>query len=307
MKTDRLLSIVIHLLNNDTVSAAKLADRFEVSKRTILRDIAQISQAGIPIASLPGVNGGYSIMKGYKLDGRLVSAEDQDLIITALKGFASAYGNKQYSELFDKISSVFSKRQERHIFLDFGATGEDGETQRKLELLEGAIVDKKAVKIQYVGAAGAKSQRIIEPLALSYRWYAWYLLAYCRERNDYRIFKLTRIFELTDTNLPFYKEHGDSSELLEKVYGNMGGKEVDASLLCKAEMRVQICEYLDGTIVETLENGDFILEIHPLEDERMWYAMLLSFGDAVTVLKPEALKIRLRKTAENILSLYRKW
>jgi len=90
MKMERLLSIIIYLLNHDTVSAAKLAERFAVSKRTILRDIEQISLAGIPVKSLPGANGGYSIMDGFKLDGRLVSAEDQASIITALEGFLSA-------------------------------------------------------------------------------------------------------------------------------------------------------------------------------------------------------------------------
>ena len=97
MKTDRLLFIVIYLLNHDTVSAAKLAERFEVSKRTILRDIEQISLAGIPIKSLPGANGGYSIMEGYKINGQLVNKEDHATIITALKGFLSAYDNNHFA------------------------------------------------------------------------------------------------------------------------------------------------------------------------------------------------------------------
>jgi len=305
MKTERLLSIVIYLLNHDTVSAAKLAERFAVSKRTILRDIEQISLAGIPVTSLPGANGGYSIMEGFKLDGRLVSAEDQASIITALEGFLSAYDNKRYNEVLEKISSILPKQQSRHIFLDFGASGENSEVQAKLRTFEKAIKDKNIVQISYVNALGGSSSRNVEPIALNYRWYAWYLLAYCQTKQDYHIFKLTRISELEPAKTPFTKEHGDPAALLEQAFQGVGRRELDITLLCKAEVRVQACEYLAGDIVETLENGDFIMRMHAIEDERMWFAMLLSFGDKITVLEPEELKMRLTETAENIFSLYK--
>lgn len=306
MKTDRLLSIVIYLLNHDTVSAAKLAERFEVSKRTILRDIEQIAFAGIPIKSLLGVNGGYSIMEGFKLDGRLVNTEDQVSIITALKGFLSAYDNNRYNEALEKISSILPKQQSQYIFLDFGASGENNEIQTKLKIFEKAIYNKKAVQILYVNAMGGTSNRLVEPIALNYRWYAWYLLAYCQTKQDYRIFKLARISELEPTGTPFMKEHGDPAPLSERAFQGSGRKGLDITLLCKAEVKVQVCEYLGGTIEETLDNDDFIMRMYSLEDERMWFAMLMSFGDKVTVLEPEELKTRIAETAEKTLSLYKK-
>ena len=305
MKTERLLSIVIYLLNHDTVSAAKLAERFEVSKRTILRDVEQISSAGIPIKSLPGANGGYSIMEGYKLDGRIINAEDQASIITALKGFLSSYDDKHYNEVLEKISSILPEKQSQYIFLDFGASGENREIQGKLKTLENAIQSKTVVQISYVNALGGASRRHVEPIALNYRWYAWYLLAYCQTKQDYRIFKLARISELEPTRIPFTKEHGDPAMLLEQAFQEVGRRELNITLLCKAEAKVQICEYLNGNIVETLENGDFIMRMNVLEDERTWFAMLLSFGDKVKVLEPVDLITRLTKTAENILSLYK--
>ena len=305
MKTERLLSIVIYLLNHDTVSAAKLAERFAVSKRTIFRDIEQISLAGIPVKSLPGANGGYSIMEGFKLDGRLVSAEDQASIITALEGFLSAYDNKRYTEVLEKISSILPRQQSQHIFLDFGASGENSEVQAKLRTFEKAIKDKNVVQISYVNALGGSSSRTIEPIALNYRWYAWYLLAYCQTKQDYRIFKLARISELEPTEALFTKEHADPTVLLEQAFQGSGRKELEITLLCKAEVEVQICEYLGGTLIERLENGDFIMRMYALEDERMWFAMLLSFGNKVTVLEPEELKTRLMETVKNIFSLYK--
>ena len=306
MKTDRLLSIVIYLLNHDTVSAAKLAEKFEVSKRTILRDIEQISLAGIPIKSVPGVNGGYSIMEGYKLDGRLVTAGDQTSIVTALRGFLSAYDGKRYNDILEKISSIVPKEQKQTIFYDFGASGENNEIQIKLKTFEKAIHDKMAVQISYVNALGGSSNRLIEPLALNYRWYAWYLLAYCTAKQDYRIFKLVRISNIESTKTAFSKDHSDPATLLEKAFQGGKQKSFEISLLCKSEVKVQVREYLGGTVEKTFDNGDIILHMSVLEDERMWFAMLLSFGDKVTVLAPEELKNRITETAKRILSAYHK-
>lgn len=305
MKTDRLLSIVIYLLNHDTVSAAKLAERFEVSKRTILRDMEQISLAGIPIQSLPGANGGYSIMEGFKLDGRLVSADEQASIITALKGFLSAYDHKRYSNVLEKLSSILPVQQKQHIFLDFGASGENSEVQAKLANLEKAIQDSNTLRVSYVNAKGEASIRIVEPVALTYRWYAWYLLAYCQMKQDYRIFKLARMQRLEPTGAPYTKEHGDPAVLLDRAFQGSGSKCLQITLLCKAEVQIPLCEYLGGTITEVLDNGDFMMRIHASEDERMWFAMLLSFGDSVKVLEPKELQTRLTETAKKIITLYK--
>ena len=304
MKTDRLLSIIIYLLNHNTVSAAKLAGKFEVSKRTIIRDIEQISLAGIPIKSFPGINGGYSVMEGYKIDGRLVSAEDQATIITALKGFLSAYDNNRYNDVLEKVLSILPPQKNQHIFLDFGASGENSETQEKLKLLEKAIKDKKTVQISYVNAYGGITNRFIEPVVLNYRWYAWYLLAFCTSKQDYRIFKLVRISEIERTETIFSKEHDNPAVLLEKAFQGDGRKNIDITLLCKADVKIQVCEYLDGTITETFENGDFIMRMNVIEDERMWFALLMSFGDNITVLEPEELKIRITDNAKKIISMY---
>jgi len=306
MKAYRLLSIVTYLLNHDTVSAAKLAERLEVSKRTILRDIEQLALAGVPIKSLPGANGGYSIMEGYKLNGQLINEAEQASIITALKGFISAHDNKKYNEVLEKISSILPKQhKQQHIFLDFGASGENDELQEKLKRIEKCIHDKHVIHISYVNAQGGASSRILEPVALNYRWYAWYLLAFCVAKQDYRIFKVARINELKCTNEPFSKEHDNPAILLEQTFNSGERKGLDIILLCKGCVKVQVSEYLNGTIVEVHENGDFIIHIHAIEDERMWFAMLLSFGNMVEVLEPAELKTRLIETAENILSVYK--
>ena len=246
MKTDRLLSIVIYLLNHDIASAAKLAARFEVSKRTILRDIEHISLAGIPIQSHPGAKGGYSIMEGYKLDGRIVNDDVMTTITTALQGLLSAYDNKRYNEALEKISSTFQQKQIQNIFLDFGASGENEEIQTRLKILENAMNVKYAVEISYENAMGYASRRLVEPIALNYRWYAWYLLAFCTSKKDYRIFKVARISKLEPAKIPFSIEHEEPAYLLEMAFQGGERKSLDITILCKAEIKVPICEYLGG-------------------------------------------------------------
>lgn len=304
MKIDRLLSIIIHLLNHEITSAAKLAERFEVSRRTILRDIERISLAGIPIQSIPGANGGYSIMEGYKLDGQLVNAHEQASIITALQGLSSAYDGNRYGETLEKMVSILKKPPAQYIFFDFGATCENKRIQIKVKTLEKAIQDKIAVKILYVNAAGNATCRLVEPVALNYRWYAWYILAYCTMRQDYRLFKLARIEELESANMAFSRKHGNPASLLEQADQSDLRKSLNVTLLCKAEVKVQVCEYLDGHLLENLKNGDFIFNMHVVEEERMWFAILLSFGDKITVVEPEELKNQLSGMARKILSVY---
>ena len=263
------------------VSAKELAERFEVSVRTIVRDIEALSAAGIPISSSTGVSGGYSVMEGYKLESRMINSEDQTAIITALKGLFTAYDGSRYADVLEKLSSIFQKQEQRRVFLDFGASGENADIQEKLKKLDDAIKNKAAVKIDYVNASGAASSRIVEPLALNYRWYAWYLLAFCTEKQDYRIFKLARINRFEPTNLSFSREHGDPEMLLESAFSNAGRRIPGIILQVKPFMKVQVCEYLNAEYMETLENGDYIMRIDAYENERMWFAMLMSFGNAV--------------------------
>jgi len=303
MKIDRLLSIVIYLLNHETVSARALAEKFEVSKRTILRDVEQISLAGIPIQSTQGINGGYSIMPGYKLERQFASGGDYSSIVTALSGMCSAYDDRRFGAALEKILSLMPKPPEQHIFFDFGAAKENAEIQTRLKMIEAAIVERRGVEISYLNAYGAASRRAVEPLALTYKWYAWYLLAYCEEKKDYRVFKVARIAEIILLQSHFAARE-NVAELLENAFRQDGMRYREVTLLCKAEIKTQAQEYLSGNVTEILENGDFILKFCPIESERVWFAMLLSFGDCVKVLEPEELKTRLTDTAKKILSLY---
>ena len=306
MKIDRLIGITMYLLNRNVVSAKELAERFEVSVRTIVRDVDALSIAGIPIASSTGASGGYEILDTFKLNKQITTMEDYLFIITALKGLCSAYDNKKINTTLEKLLTAgHYKDEEQRVFIDFGVVREGGNIPEFVREIEEAIHNKSIVEFDYTDSAGQKSHRTVEPLALNYRWYAWYLLAYCTYKNDYRFFKLNRLTDLTVTDKPINCEHGNVPELLEKQWSKDTRRYIPMKLLCKAEARAPIMEYMKGQIVEECENGDFVMVTYGMENERMWFSLLLGFGDSVEVLEPQEIIDMLKEKTLQIQNLYR--
>lgn len=305
MKIDRLMGITMYLLNRNVVSAKELAERFEVSVRTIVRDIESLSMAGIPISSSTGASGGYEILDTFKLNKQITTMEDYLFIITALKGMCSAYDSEKINITLEKLLTAgHYKDEEQRIFIDFGVVREGRSIPGFVREIEEAIQNKRIIEFDYADSAGQKSHRTVEPLALNYRWYAWYLLAYCTNKNDYRIFKLNRLTDLTVTDRQINCEHGNVPELLEKQWRDDTRRYIPMKLLCKAEVRVAIMEYMKGKIIEERENGDFVIATYGIENERMWLSLLLGFGDSIEVLEPQEVIDMLKEKALQIQNLY---
>lgn len=303
IKLDRLFGITTYLLNHKIVSARTLADRFEVSKRTIQRDIDALCLAGIPIITHHGSGGGYSVSEKFSLDKQIYSREDYQNIIIALKGFCSAYIKGKADPTLEKVlSTVSSLRQS--VVLDFGALREGGDLERTFSSLEEAILTETIVEIDYSDAEGRVSTRQVEPLLLTYKWYSWYLLAYCQKKGDYRLFKLPRIIRIEHKNMPFSIRHMDAAQILDECISKDTRRYFKIRLYCKAAVRQQVLEYLNGSISEELEDGAFIYELQLPEKERMWFSIIMGFGDQVAVLEPDEIKNKLLDTANKIIKIY---
>lgn len=302
MKTDRLFAITIYLLNHGVVSASALAERFEVSKRTIQRDIEALSQAGIPVTAAYGAEGGYHIMDGFKLSKGIAGADDYANIITALKGLSTAYHNDKVNATLEKAVAAMSGAQQR-VFVDFAVARESGGVNEHLNTIEQAIYAETPLLIEYTNAEGIASARTVEPLALTFQWYAWYLFAYCTEKRDYRLFKLARVSCCEPVEGAFTNVHGDVERLMKHSAASDTRRVYHVRLLCHRNIRQQALEYLKGTIVEERAYGDFVMALNvPLE--RMWFSLLMSFGDKVRVLEPAELRDMLAEKAREILSVH---
>lgn len=305
MKIDRLLRITVFLLNREKVSAHALADKFEVSQRTIQRDIEALNLAGVPIVSTYGAEGGYQILDSFKMERQTARDSDYLFILTALKGLATAYNNPKIDAVLEKIISVSnSNTLQSNIFLDFGVLREGKNTKDCISLLESAISEKKAVSFDYSSAEDVMGNHEVEPIALTYKWYSWYLFAFSNVKKDYRLYKLIRMSNLTTTDKPFLQIHESADSLL-KQHEVMDNREyIDIKLQCKAEVKAKAVEYFNGSIEKTCDNGDIILNLHLPENEHFWFGSLLAFGNKIIVLEPDSLKQRLYDKAKEILNTY---
>ena len=180
MRTDRLYAITVYLMNHGKTSAGELARRFEVSVRTIQRDMDSLCAAGIPIAATAGINGGYELAERFTLNNQIISRQDYSYILTALNGLATATGDRGISDIYEKISPAADENQ-TGIILDFSVLQEGN--SRFLPLLQTAVSERKAVRFRYTNSKNETKIHTVEPIAVIYRWYAWYLLAYSKRRT----------------------------------------------------------------------------------------------------------------------------
>lgn len=303
MKIDRLYSITIYLLNHGRTSASKLAAHFEVSLRTIQRDMDSLCLAGIPVVSVPGVSGGYEISERFRLNHLLAAPQDYSHILTALRGLVSATHDRRAEETLEKVASL-QKPEDGGIVLDFSVLREgDAAT---LGALQKAVKEKHPVCFTYTNNDGETRSHCVEPVALVYRWYAWYLLAYSTAREDYRLYKLVRMSDLKIRDLPFTREHEAASVILERNDRTDSRRYLSVLVKCRNAAKARAMEYLNGTLLEETAEGGCLMKLNVVENEQLWIGTLLSLGDDVEVIEPEEVRRRLLETAGKIISLYAK-
>ena len=300
MKIDRLIGIVVYLLNHGRTSAQKLAEEFEVSSRTITRDLESLDQAGIPIQSFCGVDGGYQIMDSFVLDRQVASSREYDWIVAALKGMASAYAGKSLKQALEKVQSM-SHTEEAIFSMDLGVASEDDKIKGQLMLLEKAIEEKCVVRFSYTNSHGEIKEIQVEPVCLQYKWYNWYLIAYYEKYQDYCMFKLVRMDKLQATDMKFMNGHKLSDIKLKDSTDRI----VHIRLYGKAAIKAKCREYLNGRITQEFENGDFEFSFSVPEHETFWYGVILSFGNKARIIEPQEIKERILKTCKEIQTEYK--
>ena len=297
MQESRLFKIVYHLLDKGQATAPELAEKFEVSVRTIYRDIDALSGAGIPIYAEAGRNGGIHLMNDFVLDKAVLSEEEKQEILTALQSI-NFTKNISSSQTLQKLSAIFNLSSENWIEVDFSRWGNKGTDNEKFELLKSAVIHQKCVKITYANSYGTISERIVQPLKMSYKSMSWYLKAYCTEKQDYRIFKLTRIIDLEVLADGFRKS---SFPKLDEAPGQTYNTII---LGFPQNMSYRVYDEFDKTRVSRRENGDLIVSVDMPEDEWL-IGYLLSFGTQVDIIEPEYLKEIVAEQAKKIYEKYK--
>lgn len=304
MKIDRLLEIIIILVNHDNVSARYLAEHFGVSVRTIQRDIISISAAGIPVYSSGGRYGGYSILPEYKIKNTNISSGEQQMIIKALESLATSYTNDTLRSLIEKYNSIVEREGGERVFWDFGVTKENKQVQDMNSMLEQAIAGRNHINFDYRNADGDKSHPRLEPLAIHYKWYAWYMFAYMPEKNEYRTYKVARMRNLEIEESRSLTSHGDIARLMSESENEYYKTCIHIEVHFDEAESGLMAEYFPDCPAEKVSENECRIFIDVPARERLWKALLLSFGNRVKVVGPESYREELIETARKFISNY---
>lgn len=300
MKIDRLIGILSCLLQKEMVTAPELAERFEVSRRTINRDIDDLCRAGIPIMTRQGAGGGISIMEGYTISRTLLTATEMQDVLAGLRSLDSVNGTNQYRQLMEKLSAGSSDFLvgNQSMLIDLSSWYKDS-LAPKIELIRGAMETCHSITFHYCSPNG-ESQRTIEPFYLIFRWSSWYVWGWCKQREDYRLFKLNRMEQLQMTEATFAKRQVPRPDLSnERVFP--GGIRVKA--LFDPDCKWRLIEEFGTDCYEEQPDGKLLFqtEYTNKEDLLTW---MLTFRNRVTILEPEDIRQELIEALQKTLQNY---
>ncbi|MGN1107632.1 MAG: helix-turn-helix transcriptional regulator [Huintestinicola sp.] len=297
MKIDRLIGILSILLQKQRVTAAGLADKFEVSVRTIYRDIEAICRAGIPIAAERGTNGGIYIMDGFRIDSTLLSTEDMCAILAGLKSLDSVCESKKYRQLMDKLYADGADSQGT-IVIDLSMWDKTS-VAPKLELIKDAIEGCQLISFTYYSPERTEERRI-EPYRLIYQWSSWYVWGYCLDRKAMRLFKLSRMTGLEDMHIPFEKR--DIPEYTcDKLRHTKG--EIEAEVKFDKSVKWRIIDEFGAELPRYDEEGNVYLNF-TWEDVPSFFRYILTFGDCAEIISPAKYREEFSKLLKNISHKY---
>ena len=298
MRESRLFRIVYYLLQNGKATAPELAQKFEVSIRTIYRDIDSISSAGIPIYAAQGKGGGISILNDYTLDKSLFSEQEQEQMLTALQGMI-ATTEENSNELLTKLSGLFQIKSTNWIEVDFSDWAHRPPQQDTFNIIKEAIFQKRIISFCYFSGKGNKEKRNVRPIRLVFKSKSWYLYSFCLLRNDYRFFKLTRIKELEMLSETFTQDFTPTKTEKQIQVENT----VAVKLKFDRQAAFRVYDEFTDNITEDSQ-GNLYVQID-LPDNEVLYSYVMSFSDSVEIIEPQSIREQMKKRLQKMQGKYR--
>lgn len=300
MKIDRLIGILSVLLQQDMVTAPYLAERFEVSRRTINRDVEDLCRAGIPIMTMPGAGGGITIMENYKIDRTVFTTREMQDILAGLRSLDSVSGTNQYGLLMEKLSPGGSDFMEgnQSVLIDLSSWYK-ADLAPKIEIIRAAIDGRQELEFLYFSPK-KEGKRRMEAYYLIFRWSSWYVWGWCTLCRDFRLFKLNRMAELRLLDARFEPRKVPLPDLKnERIFP--GG--IRVKVLFEPECKWRLVEEFGLDCFEEQEDGKLLFHADYTYQDNL-LSWLLTFGDRAELLEPENIREELQKIIENMRSKY---
>lgn len=309
MRIDRMLAIVVILLNRRRITAKALAERFEVSLRTIYRDIEAINTAGIPVISNQGSGGGYEIPDNYKFSRQYMSVSDMRSVLTALKGVNAALNDQEMDLILEKVQSLLPEKERKesdehgdYVIFDPSGWRKNDISGKRIQQIYDAIKQCCQIELEYTDRYGRISVRIIEPMTLIQKGFSWYVSGLCLKRQEKRLFKLTRIREIRVSDTRFERKTGDFSGV--EHQWDEKGKLVDVVLQFSANLRHVVSDYFENAQIISEDEKNIIIK-EKLPDQDWLIGMILSFGPLVEVLSPLSFRRKIQIRIDEMASVYK--
>lgn len=302
MKLERLVGILMILLHERHITGKVLASRFNVSVKTIQRDIDILSVAGIPVLSAIGPGGGYSLMDNYTLDKTFLKKDEMKLLIDLLGGLEKLFGQIGFNDIKDRMN-VISKNDPvgadiQSIRIDFMPWLPQYGIQERLSILLDAITNHRLIEIEYLDQKGNSTCRCLEPYQLVMKGYAWYLYGYCMGRNGFRYFKVIRIKQLRVLEEVFTPR----AVIIEEPFADLQDKLIALKLKFTLNAAGRLEDYFPDTDISYNE-GHILVQTH-YPDDAWLYQLLFSFGKDVEVLEPLHVREKMQAEAKALLHQY---
>lgn len=310
MKTERLLAIVIVLLDKRQVSASQLAELFEVSIRTIYRDIHSLSEAGIPVTSLPGVNGGIKIMDHYKLDKQFFTASDITALLIAMENLGSNISSSQSKQTMEKLKTLIPTHlseeisfKANQIAIDLTPWTNSQTIELYVEIIKNSMDHQCLLSFDYIDRKGMPSKRIVEPYRLLLKEISWYLQAYCVEKKEFRTFKLSRITNIENLKQSFKQRKFDPHILKKAAFSDSPFITITLKVTRKA--KEQLTDKFGPLKTFKTENSEIELLEFPFMADDFGYNLIIGLGNQCECIKPEFVRTELKRRLKEILMIYK--
>ena len=297
MKDNRLFRILYYILEKEKVTANELADKFEVSVRTIYRDIDSISSVGVPIFTTQGKGGGIKIDNEFILNKSLFDTNEKEQIIAALQGLEKT--NEAYkSELITKLSALFKIKNSNWIEIDFTSWGSNNTYQDLFNALKTTIINKNIISFSYNSSKAEKINRKVKPIRLLFKEQDWYLYAFCLLRNDFRYFKLPRMKDLEVLAIN-YEDNFENAVLKKELkYENI----VNTKLKFDKNVAFRVYDEFNEAVIED-KNDNLCVEIKIPNNYKL-YNYIFSFGSNVEILEPKEIRNQFKNMINEIAKKY---
>lgn len=294
MKIERMLTIIVMLLNRNRVTANELAEKFEVSIRTIYRDIETINLAGIPIISHSGNNGGFSIYENYKINHQVLTLNNMSSLLSVLKDINSTVDDIELESSIEKLENIIPKNKVdslklnmEQIIIELHPYGDSPNQKKLVKTLRKAIKQSELLTIDYRNYDNIVSKRQVEPMSLVFKNYTWYLFAYCLLKEDFRIFRVSRISDFHIENQSFERREKSYHEITTLL--NEQTTMTTIVLKVSPIMKSRVEDVFNKEDITVLGTGELLVKA-TLPEKEWLFSLIFSFGEYVEVLEPKELR-----------------